>query len=120
MPARKKILIAIDWYLPGYKAGGPIRSCASIISCLKNDFDFAVITSDTDFSDDKPYEGIKSDTWNILPDGTRVFYFSKNNFSQKSLREVIQKEKPDILYMNSFFFTRLHFKAIEDCTKISS
>ena len=54
MSSRKKVLIAIDWYLPGYKAGGPIRSCASIINCLKNDFDFAVITSDTDFSDDTP------------------------------------------------------------------
>lgn len=117
MPARKKILISIDWYLPGYKAGGPIRSCASIISCLKNDFDFAVITSDTDFSDDKPYEGIKSDTWNILPDGTRVFYFSKNNFSQKSLREVIQKEKPDILYMNSFFSQDFTLKPLKIARK---
>ena len=43
MSSRKKILVAIDWYLPGYKAGGPIRSCASIINCLKDDFDFAVL-----------------------------------------------------------------------------
>lgn len=117
MSSRKKILIAIDWYLPGYKAGGPIRSCASIINCLKNDFDFAVITSDTDFSDDKPYEGINSDAWNILPDGTRVYYFSKNNLSQKSFREVIQKEKPDILYMNSFFSQNFTLKPLKIARK---
>jgi len=27
---KKKILVFIDWYLPGYKAGGPVRSMANI------------------------------------------------------------------------------------------
>jgi hypothetical protein len=30
-----KVLVFIDWYLPGYKAGGPIQSVANIISQLK-------------------------------------------------------------------------------------
>jgi glycosyltransferase involved in cell wall biosynthesis len=117
MSSRKKILVAIDWYLPGYKAGGPIRSCASIINCLKDDFDFAVITSDTDFSDDKPYTGVESDAWNILPDGTRVYYFSQSNFSQKSLRAVMQSEQPDILYMNSFFSQNFTLKPLKIARK---
>ena len=101
--AKKKILVAIDWYLPGYKAGGPIRSCANIISNLKDDFDFSVVTSDTDFSDNTPYSSVKSDRWNTLNDGTRVYYFSSAGFSYKAMEELILQEKPDIIYMNSFF-----------------
>ncbi|MBS1763373.1 MAG: glycosyltransferase family 4 protein [Bacteroidetes bacterium] len=101
--AKKKILVAIDWYLPGYKAGGPIRSCANIISNLKNDFDFSVVTSDTDFSDNTPYPTVKSDQWNTLPDGTRVYYFSSTVFSYKAMEKLIDDENPDIVYMNSFF-----------------
>ncbi|HMR46773.1 MAG TPA: glycosyltransferase [Bacteroidia bacterium] len=117
MAAKKKILVFIDWYLPGYKAGGPIKSCASIISNLKDDFDFAVITSDTDFSDTQPYPNIKPDQWNISPDGTRVYYFSQHNFSQKSLREVMQSEQPDILYMNSFFSQNFTLKPLKIARK---
>ena len=101
--AKKKILVAIDWYLPGYKAGGPIRSCANIIFNLKDDFDFSVVTSDTDFSDNTPYTSVKSDRWNTLNDGTRVYYFSSAGFSYKAMEELILQEKPDIIYMNSFF-----------------
>ena len=100
---RKKILVAIDWYLPGYKAGGPIRSCANIVNQLKEYFDFCVITSDTDFSDHQPYPNIKSNAWNVLEDGTRVYYFSKDKLDYSSIEKVILDEKPDVVYMNSFF-----------------
>lgn len=119
--AKKKILVAIDWYLPGYKAGGPIRSCANIISNLKNDFNFSVITSDTDFSDTTPYNNVKANQWNVLEDGTRVFYFSKDNLNYDSLKKVITDEKPDVLYMNSFFsksFTLLPLRVLRK-TKIN-
>jgi glycosyltransferase involved in cell wall biosynthesis len=103
MENKKHILVCIDWYLPGYKAGGPIRSCANIVAALKDDFYFSVITSDTDFSDETPYSNIKSNSWNFTEDGTRVYYFSKQNLSFNSISKVIAEEKPDILYMNSFF-----------------
>ncbi|CAN5434615.1 hypothetical protein BH10BAC1_BH10BAC1_14720 [soil metagenome] len=30
--AKKKVLIFIDWYLPGYKAGGPRQSVANLVA----------------------------------------------------------------------------------------
>ena len=45
---KKKILVFIDWYLPGFRAGGPIRSCANLISHLSDEFDFNIVTTDTD------------------------------------------------------------------------
>ena len=72
---KKTVLIFIDWFLPGYKAGGPIRSVANLITHLRNDFKFLVITRNTDYCETIPYKEIQSDQWNILPDGIRVYYF---------------------------------------------
>ena len=41
--SKKKILVFVDWYLPGFKAGGPIRSCANLISHFSNEYDFFVL-----------------------------------------------------------------------------
>lgn len=101
--SHKKVLVLIDWYLPGYKAGGPIQSVANIISHLKNELDFAIITANTDLHETTPYPNIKSNEWNILPDGTRVYYFSKENQNLNALKKIILAEQADVIYLNSLF-----------------
>jgi glycosyltransferase involved in cell wall biosynthesis len=100
---KRRILIFIDWYLPGYRAGGPTQSCANLIEHLKDDFDFSVVTRDTDYMTNKPYPGIKSNEWNILPDGTRVYYFSSGYLSKKAIYSVLQHEVYDSVYLNGIF-----------------
>lgn len=100
---KKKVLVFIDWYLPGYKGGGPIQSVVNIVSHLKDDFDFSIITSDTDLNETQPYADIKSDEWNKLNDGTLVYYFSGKEQSYKKLNELIGSQQFDVMYMNSFF-----------------
>ena len=110
MNKKKKILVFVDWFLPGYKAGGPIQSCANLIDHLKDEYDFSVITRDTDYCETKPYKGIKSNEWNILSDGIRVYYFSSQKLNRKNIRTIIDSEQFDVLYLNgvfSFFFTLL-------------
>jgi len=34
----KKILVLQDWYYPGFKAGGPIKSIRNIVNNLKDEF----------------------------------------------------------------------------------
>lgn len=97
-----KILVFIDWYLPGYKAGGPIQSVANIVSHLKNDFDFKVITADTDLHETQPYSNIKSDAWNDC-NGTEVYYFSAAKQTYSRLKMLMQKEQFDVIYINSLF-----------------
>lgn len=48
------ILIFIDWYKPGYKAGGPIRSVSNMVDALKDDFQFYIITRNTDYLETTP------------------------------------------------------------------
>ncbi len=99
---KPKILICIDWYKPGYKAGGPIRSVSNLITHLKNSYDFYVITRDTDYLEIKPYESIKSNEWNDV-DGAQVYYQSINNQNKNSFKKLIEQVNPQIIYCNSLY-----------------
>lgn len=100
---KKTILIFIDWYLPGYKAGGPIRSVANIIAHLGNKFNFKIATKDTDYLESKPYENIKSDSWNKINQNTEVYYFSENEITRKNIKNIIKKTEFDTLYINGIY-----------------
>lgn len=100
---KKKILVFIDWYLPGYKAGGPIQSCANLVAHLNDSYDFSVVTRDADYCEFKPYPGIKSNAWNILPDGTKVYYISQDKLNRKIIKEIISAENFDAVYLNGIY-----------------
>src|SRR5678815_4850779 len=100
----KKLLIFIEWFSPGFKAGGPIRSCVNLCIALKHQYDIFVLTTDTDHSSDSPYAGIISDQW--LKDsttGVQIFYANKKQLSFRKLAEQIRRVNPDLIYLNLFF-----------------
>ena len=101
--SKPKILVLIDWYLPGYKAGGPIQSISNLIEALKDHFEFAVITKNKDHRDPIPYADVPANEWFTRPEGTRVYYFSEEYFSYKRLKQLIASEKPDFVYLNSMY-----------------
>jgi glycosyltransferase involved in cell wall biosynthesis len=105
---KKKILIFIDWYLPGYKAGGPIQSISNLVDHLKDEFDFSIITRDTDYCETTSYPNVKSNEWNILSNGVSVYYFSSDQLNRNNLRNLIRKTNFDYVYLNgiySLYFT---------------
>ena len=96
---KKKILIFNRYYLPGYKAGGPIKSIKILINkVLLNDFEIDLICRDRDFKDNNSYKIIKSNKWNhkynikIFYTKTRFMNLLKINFN-----------KYDLIFFNSFF-----------------
>ncbi|GIV26858.1 MAG: glycosyl transferase family 1 [Bacteroidia bacterium] len=99
-----KVVILIDWFLPGDKAGGPVRSVYSLIKALQDKIDFYVITMNTDIFSDKEYSVIPN-KWTKYED-INVFYFSKHYFNSKNLIAVIKEKHPDVLYINSFWSFR--------------
>lgn len=103
MNGKRKILVLADWYVPGYKAGGPIRSVSNIVNTFKEEFDFSLVTRDTDYLEDKPYPGIKSNEWVWIDDRVRVWYFSKDKLNRATLTELLSEGQYDVIYFNSFF-----------------
>lgn len=103
MLQKKKILILIDWFLPGIKAGGPIKSVSAIVNQLYKDFDFYILTTDTDFGETLPYNEIKSDTWIDFQGKAKVCYLSSAQQSAKEIEKQILLISADIIYINSFY-----------------
>lgn len=99
---KPKIAVLIDWFLPGTKAGGPVRSVYSLINALKNDFDFYLITSNCDLGDNNPYTIIKPNEL-FYNDGINYCYFDKTHLNQENILAIINKINPDLIYINSFW-----------------
>ncbi len=56
MTAPATILTFNRYYLPGYRAGGPIRTLANTVAQLGEEFSFRIITLNHDSGVDTPYD----------------------------------------------------------------
>jgi glycosyltransferase involved in cell wall biosynthesis len=96
------ILCFVDYYLPGYKAGGPIRTIANMVAQFDGDFEFLIVTRDRDISDIAPYPNVLIDQWNTVGQA-KVFYASSATLSFLGVRRLLKETPHDVLYLNSFF-----------------
>lgn len=102
MSAKKNILMLCDWFLPGYLAGGPIQSAATLTTQLGCDINFKIITTDRDFKSTKSYENVKLNVWTNY-EGRDVFYVSPENMNPCFILKLIRETPHDALYLNSLF-----------------
>jgi glycosyltransferase involved in cell wall biosynthesis len=101
-----------DWFLPGYKAGGPIRSLANLVHSL--DFDFWIVTRITDHHSMQPYEGIKRGAWTQHRSNVQVCYVDQKDVTVPFVKNLLREQSFDYLYFNSLFspiFTLLPLRA---------
>lgn len=96
------ILTFTGHYIPGCKAGGPIRSLANLVECLGDEFEFRIITSDRDGGDTEPYPGIPRNQW-VSVGRAQVMYLSPGRRRLSALARLIRATPHDVLYLNSFF-----------------
>lgn len=99
---KTKLLIFVDWYKPGFKAGGPIRSISNLVDQLYDKAELFIITSNCDYLENIPYNTIKTEEWNTI-DNAQVFYISKKNTNAKTIKKLIEEVKPNCVYCNSLF-----------------
>ncbi len=89
MPERRTIVLAlVHYYLPGFKAGGPVRSISNLVERLGSEFDLRIITADRDFRDDTPYKDVVIDGWNRIGNA-QVYYLSAGVGALRSLLRLI-------------------------------
>src|SRR5882762_9960703 len=106
MDQRKKILLFADWYEPGYKAGGPIRSCVNFAYYMEENYRIYVFTSDRDLGSSLPYENIRTDEWLVTNGQQHLYYCSPESLNWKNIRRQLRNVQPDFIYLNSMFSTR--------------
>ena len=104
---KKRIIILIDWFYPGYKAGGPIKSCLNLILVLRDLYDFYVLTTDTDHNETEPYCDIVPNKWIFQQNiGAHVYYAKKSTLSFRKIYNEVIYVQAEYVYLNHLFSPR--------------
>lgn len=98
---RPRVLCFASYYLPGFRAGGPVRSLAALCDWLGADFAFDIVTRDHDLGSRARYPERVPGGWYETPHG-RVWHLETPYWSPAQIRQVVAESKPDILYFHSF------------------
>ncbi len=113
---RLKIAVLCDWYLPGYKAGGPIQSVANLVDRL--DHEFHVITSDRDLGESEAYPTITPNEWNEGKVGEQIIYLSPDQQTQERFEDLLSLHNYDAIYLNSMFSAAFSIKPMQAIRKL--
>lgn len=97
------VLVFIDWYAPGFKAGGPVRSLVNLVDHLRDRADLHIVTTDTDYTEKDPYAGITADRWTALPGGEHVWYASRKGIHMKTWTRLLSERPWDVVYINGMY-----------------
>lgn len=119
---KPNVLILVDWFTPGFRAGGPIRSVSNLVKSLQREFNFFIITSNKDLgAESSPYD-VETNTW--LYKENYCVYYACENPSVSFIIKAITEKNIDTVYLNSLFskvytispLRRL--KKLKNCPKI--
>ncbi len=100
----KKILIFYEYFLPAYKAGGPIQSIANLLKNSMEDYKFYIVCGDTDRGEVQTLNGILPDKWSDYEGGkASVYYMSRKFRTKKHVRSVIKSVEPHLIFINGLY-----------------
>lgn len=98
------IYILIDWFLPAYRAGGPIQSISNLISQPEEGIKYNIVCSNKDLNGTKIQ--VKTDEWLWLNTWTRIYY------SSKGMNKHLLGNKNDILFINGIYSWHYNIRPI--------
>jgi len=100
--AKPVILLFTTSYLPGYKAGGILRTIVNTVDHLNRYYDFKIVTLDRDLGDEEAYSDIETETWQKVGNAY-VYYLGKGIGLAGRVKELIRTTAFDVIHLNSFF-----------------
>jgi glycosyltransferase involved in cell wall biosynthesis len=103
---RGRVLVFTDWYLPGFRAGGPVTSIANIVQQFRGEIDFRILTTNCEYGMTQPYEGVPYDRWVDRGENLRVFYTSAARRGIASLRAAALSADCDTWYITGVYSLR--------------
>ena len=92
-----KVFITIPWFLPAFRAGGPIQSIANLVKEFHDEVEYYIFCSDTDLNGGA-IENVTTGEWVQHNDYTRVYYAHHEKISNSLVKQV-EAIKPDVLYI---------------------
>jgi hypothetical protein len=97
----KKIFISIPWFVPAFRAGGPVQSVANLVKEFQQGVEYFIFTSDTDLNGAE-LEGIETDQWVKYNDHTQVWYAGPEKISDALVKQV-ELIKPELIFIIGLF-----------------
>jgi len=79
----RKVLVFIDWYFPASRAGGPISSVVNMVSLLRDNFEFFIVTGSKDLNSAKNLKGVSLNQWQKVG-FAEVIYLEKSHQKMKT------------------------------------
>lgn len=102
---KPRILVFCDYYLPGYKSGGGMRTLVNMVERLGDKYEFRIVARDHDGKLDRtPYTSVEINKWNRIGNAS-VFYLPRQNVRPAKLLNIVREVGPASIYLNSFFAT---------------
>ncbi len=95
------VFITIPWFLPAYRAGGPIQSIANLVGHFNENIEYSIFCGATDLNCET-LEGVVKNEWTAHNAYTQVWYAQSEQISNIICRE-IERIKPDVLYIVGLF-----------------
>ena len=98
-----RLLICVDWFDPGTRAGGPIRSCVNLIRVLHHDVKISVLTGDRDLGAEECYSNVRCGTWNNWNGQATCWYATRRQHATGAFLKAFRRVQPETIYLNGMF-----------------
>lgn len=102
------ILTFSEFYIPGFKGGGPIKTVKNLFDQLGDQVNFKLVAGDRDLGDTCPYRSVIIGEWNNVCK-VLVFYASSGFLGYKQITAILKESNYDLVYLNSFFSLKFSF-----------
>ena len=99
------VLAVADFFLPGFKAGGPVRTLLNMSKILHDSVVFGFVTRDHDLGESERYDGVQVGRWAEYPYG-KVYCSRAGAFGRTAVEQALSTSHFDVIYLNSFFSFR--------------
>jgi glycosyltransferase involved in cell wall biosynthesis len=101
-PRTRQVLAFSAAFLPGYKAGGPIKSLVCMLEALPDSVKVTLVTADRDLGDSAPYDGLSGRVAHWGPHD--VYYMSvRDPRHWINLLRWARRNTIDLIYVNSLW-----------------
>ena len=99
----KTVICFIDWYSPGYKAGGITTAFVNFVAQMKEYYFFYIITRNNDYTEDTPYKDVESNTWVKVNENEHVCYVSSDFVTSQHIKRIVKEVQFDFIYINGIY-----------------
>lgn len=96
-----KIFITIPWFLPAFRAGGPIQSVANLVNEYQENVEYLIFCGDVDLNGAE-LQNITTNQWTQFNSQTRVWHCGPEKISD-TLVKLVEKERPDVIFIIGMF-----------------